>query len=330
MSESDPSRGGGDGSGRETRLPKDVKGLLRLCAEASNSEAPEETTRFEPMSEERKQWLQEALDGMTVSPVQEMKKALDIIQKPESDTDDVVQALETLVEWCEHIDFAIDFHKIGGFAIFSQCIASPEAEIRWLTLELIAALTQNNPYCQTAIMEHGLLPTVLAMLDTDSDPTVKTKALYAISCLTRDCEEALTTFLQQDGFSFIMRAMQTNIEKVKVKSAFLLSAICTDNIKCKDILCDVGMIDQLVGHLSEEHTSFHEHLLSALLTIVRDHPRSVQECLRPELNLASLLEQKIEDLEGHPQFQEEFEYAKELSELLKNGQDIATDQEVMR
>lgn len=307
------------GEGREPRLPKDVKGLLQYCAELSNQETADENVTFEPMSAERREWLEKALENATVSPVGEMKKAIEIIQKEESDTDDRVAALETLVEWCEHMDFAIDFHKIGGFVIFPLCLESEEPEIRWQCLELIAALVQNNPYCQAAILQNGLMPTILHMLDTDPDPMVKTKALYAVSCLTRECEEATVQFLSQDGFSVLMRAMQTDIEKVKIKSAFMLSGICKDNDKCKDIICDTGMIDQLVGHLSEEHTMFHEHVLSALLTIVRGHDRSVQQCLRPELNLVSLLHQKEEDLKGKEQFLEEYEYTKELLDLLKTS-----------
>lgn len=78
--------------------------------------------------------------------------------------------------------FFSDFHKIGGFDIFPLCLDSDEPEIRWQCLELVASLVQNNPYCQTAVLQASLMPTVLHMLDTDSDPTVKTKALYAVSC----------------------------------------------------------------------------------------------------------------------------------------------------
>ena len=70
-----------------------------------------------------------------------------------------------------------------------------------------------------------------------------------------------------------------------------------------DIVCDIGMIDQLVGHLSEEHSNFHEHLLSAILSIVRGHSRSLQLCSHPELNLLSLLQQKSQDLKGQEEFQ---------------------------
>lgn len=322
--------GGDGGSGRQSRVPKDMKDLLMLCAEAADPQAPAENTRFEPMSEERKEWLQEALDSMTVSPVEEMKKAIGILDNPESDTEESTEALQTLIDWCEHIDFAIDFHKIGGFKILTKCLQSSEAEIRWLSLELVAALSQNNPYCQTAVLQLGIFPDILVLLDTDPDPTVKTKALYAVSCLTRDCQDALDMFISHDGFSIIMRAMQTDIEKVKVKSAFMLSAICTDNNKCKDILCDMGMIVQLVGHLSEEHTNFHEHLLSALLTIVKDHPRSVQECLRPELNLISVLQQKVNELKDAQPFREEQEYASQLLDILQLSQDSAPDNDVPR
>lgn len=70
-----------------------------------------------------------------------------------------------------------------------------------------------------------------------------------------------------------------------------------------DILCDMGMIDQLVGHLSEEHSMFQEHVLSALLTVIRNHPRSLKECLRPELNLVSVLQERKQTLKGVEQYQ---------------------------
>lgn len=62
------------------------------------------------------------------------------------------------------------------------------------------------------------------------------------------------------------------------------------------------MIDQLVGHLNEEHSNFHEHVMSAMLAIVRDHPRSVEEFQRSELDLHNVLQQRIKFLTGKEQF----------------------------
>lgn len=44
---------------------------------------------------------------MSVSPVEEMKKGIQIIQDESKDVDDKIQALEGILEWCDHIDFAI-------------------------------------------------------------------------------------------------------------------------------------------------------------------------------------------------------------------------------
>lgn len=59
--------------------------------------------------------------------------------------------------------------------------------MRWLCLDLIATLVQNNPYCQEAVIQAEMLPKMLEMLDKDCDATVKTKALYAVSCKSYFC-----------------------------------------------------------------------------------------------------------------------------------------------
>lgn len=132
------------------------------------------------------------------------------------------------------------------------CLKSPHISIQWRAAELIAELTQNNPYCQSRILSAGLLPSLLDMVDNGSSEAVKVKALYAVSCkyiafsscytdftghttllfiiffigLVRDNTAALDEFSKKDGFSVLLRAMQSNNEKLKVKSAFLLSALC--------------------------------------------------------------------------------------------------------
>ena len=83
-----------------------------------------------------------------------------------------------------------DFHKIGGFEILDQCVKHDSSDVRSLCLELIATLVQNNPYCQAAVLEAKLLPTMLNILDNDDASSAKTKALYAISCKYVDIEHS--------------------------------------------------------------------------------------------------------------------------------------------
>jgi hypothetical protein len=54
--------------------------------------------------------------------------------------------------------------------------------LRWRAAEIIAELTQNNPYCQERILEAGLLPVLLSLADVDHNQQVRIKALYALSC----------------------------------------------------------------------------------------------------------------------------------------------------
>ena len=83
--------------------------------------------------------------------------------------------------------FISDFHKIGGFVILQPCLNSPHQGIRWRCAQLIACITQNNPYCQShAVKEEGLLPILLKMLENDSCPEARIKALYAVSCNLSD------------------------------------------------------------------------------------------------------------------------------------------------
>jgi len=46
------------------------------------------------------------------------------------------------------------------------------------------------------------------------------------SGLTREAEASIAEFMKNDGFSILLRAIQTNIEKLQTKAAFMISALC--------------------------------------------------------------------------------------------------------
>ncbi|XP_041365570.1 hsp70-binding protein 1-like isoform X1 [Gigantopelta aegis] len=315
---------GGD-EDKNPRPPKDMMSLLAYCAGAgqNQSSSSHPGSNEHVLDPERKEWLQEALKGLSSDHIQQMQACIDVIKTKGSDDDFIerqTQALEELIDCCDKIDFAIDFHKINGFQIFPIVLHHEEAELRSLGAELIAVLVQNNPYCQNAVLSANLLPLLLELLDKDENSTVRVKALYAVSCLCRDSQDAQKVFTDCDGFSVLMRAMQSDVEKLVIKAAFFLCHMCIDQPVLKDILCDIGMIDQLVGHLSEEHTATHEHVMGALLTIVTNHDRALQEAQKPHLNLVDLLTRRIEEIANVPEFQEETEYAEGLLKLLINTQ----------
>ena len=58
-----------------------------------------------------------------------------------------------------------------------------------------------------------------------------------------------------DGYSILLRAMQSPIEKLQIKSAFLLSSLCNrDNLNdLKATLIKMGLIEQIAGLLTMGH-----------------------------------------------------------------------------
>ena len=58
----------------------------------------------------------------------------------------------------------------------------------------------------------------------------------------------------------------------------------------------MGLVDQLVGLLSQPHSAAHEQFVRALLVLVTDHSKALGECRRPEFQLKELLEEKLAEL----------------------------------
>ena len=66
-------------------------------------------------------------------------------------------------------------------------------------------------------IEDGFIPKLLNLLDSDPEDAVRFKSLSAISCLVRDCPEGQEVFLQLNGCSVILRAIQTSKIRLRVK-----------------------------------------------------------------------------------------------------------------
>nr|CAG4641237.1 EOG090X0EEI [Eulimnadia texana] len=256
------------------------------------------------MDENRRKWLEEALKGLSVNVIEELCKAMERlapenVRNPDSNSEEMEEALEVIIDFVDSIDTANDFHKIGGLAVLKPCLLSPHDEVRWRCGELIATLTQNNPYCQDFVLNEGVLPILLQLTENDTCENARIKALYAVSCLIRDHDKSLEAFINADGFSCLLRVLQTDIEKLRIKAAFLLASLCNKDPSVKDLLCKMGFVEQLAALLQKERDSTHEHLLSALLALVQGHERSKVEARRPEFMLKQLLEDRVETLKGH-------------------------------
>ncbi|KAM3921405.1 hsp70-binding protein 1 [Leptodactylus fuscus] len=311
-----------DKEGREH--PHSLQGLLNMAIEAGTESGS--THQTEPISEERRQWLQEAMNSAfsgQADEVQQMKDCLKELSRETSDEDGDERkenALELLADLCENMDNASDFCKLGGMDLMlNRYLSSPEAELRWRAADLIGICSQNVPFVQEMSLSFGALSKLLKLLDLDSSETVRVKALFAISCLVREQEAGLAEFVKLDGFSVLMRAMQTDILKLKIKSAFLLQNLLISHPEHKSTLCSMGMIQQLVYLLRTEHSPFHEHVLSALCSLVTDFPQGIVECRAPELAFEELLKERCQMVQKKEEYQEELDYCERLLKICFRG-----------
>lgn len=134
---------------------------------------------------------------------------------------------------------------------------------------------------------------------------------------------------KHDGYSILMRAIQSPVEKLQIKSAFLLSALCNkdnDN-KLKTTLVKMGLIEQAAGLLAMGSLlpETREQLLGVLNGLTNNNflPALV-ECRRPELCLRQTLERHLRESREEGSTDRE-DICKELLDKLFLDQDI--DQE---
>ena len=82
-----------------------------------------------------------------------------------------------------HVMCFTDLMALGGLQLcVSQCIGHVQSGVRWRAAQLLATCAQNMPEVQLHLLAIDALPKLLQLTDSDPHPTVRVKALYAVSC----------------------------------------------------------------------------------------------------------------------------------------------------
>lgn len=343
----------------ERRPPRNMQGLLHFCTELTAKEDAPNTSNVAPMDPERRDFLANVMSNMTLNMAKQMATDLQTlstsehIYEPMEDTESEEYALTDLVEIVHDVDNATDLMKMGGFPVLLSCLKSPHSSVLELACEVIGVACQNNPKCQEEMLKHEhALITLLKMMDNDASVGVRAKALYAVSCLVRSHTPALEAFEEMDGFSFLMRAMQSGSEKLFVKAVFLISHLIENYEPSVAQLLSMGYTDLLVEYLcsgdissraqqdplsakgSEEEESAsrvaaitsnlcREHCTSALLKLCSVSSEAKGVCSRngPLLEFLAL---RLEEIKTNDEHQEEIDYITALLKMLKESSSLST------
>lgn len=308
----------------ETNQPDDafLRSVLRWSLQQQDTEG---SAGVEPMPEERQAWLKEALASMRSAPsdVDVMKQELQRLSTPAANCTDAErqdllrrkeEALETLIDLCGGIDNARDMIPLGGYPVIKSLLQSTEDTLVWRTSELVATLAQNNPVCQMAIVESGLVSILLRLLRESDSEAVRVKSLYAISCAVKDHVEAHEAFVVQQGYSVLVSCLSSDVEKLLVKAVFLMGNLCQSHSEAGNFLCEAGVVESLASFLKGEHAAWHEHATRTLLALATEHEGCKERCRQPELGLEKAVRSRLEFLLRHcgEETQEERDFCKQL------------------
>ncbi|XP_055305643.1 hsp70-binding protein 1 [Sitodiplosis mosellana] len=314
-----------DAENNNNRRPRNLQGLLRFAMEATKEEdAPSrENHVHERMDPERRQFLENALKALTIDVIEQLQTAAETIGSETATEDMKVNAMDTILNYVDDIDTAIDFCKIGGLFVLLPCLCSPYSAIRKKSARLVAELAQNNPYCQQQLLAADVLPKLMDLL-TESETAID--GIRAISCLVRSYEPCLNAFTEIGGLECLLGCLQqSEQEKLITRAAFLLNSLCNDFPRIKDELIKLKVIEMIIPLIqpSTEYNICLETLLSALCSLTESN-EAIERCRTVEFNFASTLDEIIKVAHDKDECKEIVEYSRLL---LKNIFDSEKDGE---
>ena len=163
-------------------------------------------------------------------------------------------------------------------------------------------------FCQEHFVKDGFIQDLIIMLQNEvvndnenvRNEKCSLKSLYAISCIVRDYAPGLETFLALNGPEILLQcAIQphTTTQRLRTKACFFVSAISCESQEAAKAFSDMGLARQLLVLLQQaEHQQVDEHVVKALLTLLRNDKSAQRECRESrELNLEGLLDARKKD-----------------------------------
>ena len=165
-------------------------------------------------------------------------------------------------------------------------------------------------------MAEGFLQLLLVQVDEDEDEHCQVKALYALSCIARSDPASLEKLSELDGWSVLLRALQRDSVKLRTKAGFFISSAAQVSHKVAQQMADMGLVVQLAAILHQQLEGYHEHVISALASLITRSPTAREEARAESLNLETLLRERLEAAGEKEELAEYIEHCKAVLTVL--------------
>ncbi|CAF2581676.1 unnamed protein product [Rotaria sp. Silwood2] len=302
-----------------------LNSLFQWTVKNTASEAATATTtnNVEPMNVEKKEWLNAALENLTVNPIERIKLCISKIKDNQINDEQKKEFLDELCHWAEELDLAKDFFTIGGLDILSPLLDHNDDNIRSQACSLLANLVQNNEHCQRIIVQSGLQQKLLQIVSESNNPDLKTKAVTAISALVRGYTLGQLQLQKYQGPKILIQAISSPIPRLQNKLCFLINTICSASAHMKKLFYENGALVELIRLFNNEACPDHQHTLETILTVSSIKPNAMSTLAEKNSSLIEELQQKLaarcQDIQNSEDHLDEINLINQIRTLLKSS-----------
>nr|CCA22402.1 conserved hypothetical protein [Albugo laibachii Nc14] len=306
--------------------PNKWLGLMRWSMKYCDGTTPPNATE---MSQERRDFLDKVLKEAVIDESERIKQILRILdgehpsvvyEKKNDENDEELHnaeeskiteedlelykeaLIDELLVRIDQIDNAQNFVKMNGFTVCLKVVnQSPRPALRASAMEVISVVVQNNPFCQNAAHQNGMLKMLCDLVKTDPDTTTRVKAFMAISCLIRNHQPSQQEFLSERcyGKGLIEQCLESEDLRLQRKALFLSRSLTTTSDKfAREIVESKVFLDKLSAFILSDDIDLCESSVDALVEIMQILPDSKELFCQPSCQIIDRLNQQLSALDS--------------------------------
>ena len=203
-----------------------------LAQQGNNKEAKERVGRPDPKALAQLLGMVQGKDDPTL-----MKENGAVLKNEKSTSNEKLMALKSMEALIENLDNANNLKNMKLWPSILEQLNNEDKEIQALACSCIGSAVQNNPRSQNDFLEEsgrsGAFKKILKLASDSTDEYSRSKALYALSNITRHSERAYEQFEDLNGWQLIphLLADEKASDKLKFRALSLLSSLISEEVE---------------------------------------------------------------------------------------------------
>jgi hypothetical protein len=227
-----------------------------------------------------------------------MKQSIQIIEDPTiEDLEVKLTALENYEMLIENLDNANNIGNMKQWESIIKQLDSEEEDFKNLAASIIGIAVQNNDVSQKAFLEHADL--AFPKLINLSKEEKNVKALFALSNVVRNNDDALIQFEKHNGWDLLQPVLDESSDKLKLKLFSLLSSLLTleDKVNVLARIKTHNVVDQILNSInSETNVNLVDRSLFLLVSLVNHGYQFNDQEVAKIHDVVSIIESHFKDV----------------------------------